>query len=113
MLLSELSPRLIRIGEGGEMIEVQTLAESEALDFTCPLCIQGEGFKHPDGEVMYHSTYILNENMKQSAFDGHNKWVMSGELENLTVIPSILFKQPCGAHFYIRNGEIVGLTEEK
>lgn len=102
MLLSELKPELIFINGDGSFDVVKTLEESHGLFFDCPLCL-GKNPEFP------HQTFILNENAIQEG----NKWNMSGELENLSVVPSILFRLPCGAHFWIRNGEIVGLTEEK
>lgn len=96
MLLSELNPKLVFINPDGTFKDVETLAESQALVFECP-CDKCQANKE-----FPHETFILNENATQEGL----KWIMTGELENLTVAPSILFKYPCGAHFYIRDGEI-------
>lgn len=110
MKLTDLNPELYDAGGPGILNadgSPSTPRTGVLLSFDCPKCGPELGAKH--GNVMCN----LNPAMDGTPYAGQGpRWNRTGEtFETMTLEPSILVTpdhgRGCGAHFYIRNGEIV------
>ena len=105
MRLSELNPEFVDaggpgvLGADGAVLPRRT---GVMLAFDCPVCGPEKGAKH--GGIMCY----LSPAIDGTPYVGEGpKWTRTGDtFDTLTLSPSIL-NRTCGAHFYIRNGEIV------
>jgi hypothetical protein len=106
MKITELNARFIRRNEQG-FENVDTIAEAEGLLFVCPVCYKAEG----NTTVGAHSIICWRPSVPQNIDPKPGRWEFVGtSLDDLTLTAaasSIFLTVPgCGAHFYIRNGEI-------
>lgn len=87
-------------------ISVETIQEADGLSFLCPVCFIANA-----GPVGTHSIMCWRPRISQDVSPKPGRWEFEGTgLDDLTLVAgssSILLTGPgCGAHFYIRNGEI-------
>lgn len=82
------------------------IAGADGLGFLCPKCFAKNG-----GPVGTHSMRCWAEHVSQDHYPKPGRWPMTGTgLHDVTLSPSIQITGGCGAHFWIRGGEIVDLT---
>ena len=109
MKLTELEPELYRYdgatdSGGHHFARASSLADADAVMSLCPKCFAANG-----GPVGTHSILgsLAGRNMPHEA-DPNPRWHVSGQsLDNLTLSPSILFKDGCGWHGWITTGAAV------
>lgn len=105
MKLSELEPKFIAKPDAdGIMRFMETI--SDGLQFLCPVC-----FKANSGAVGTHSIICWQPHVPQTVTPGPGRWKFKGtSFHDLTLVAgssSIFLTGPgCGAHFFIKNGEI-------
>lgn len=103
MKLIDLEPELIRRTGEGSFCEVSTLADADGLLFLCPACYKAKGT--PEG---VHCIVCWSPKVPREVSPGPGRWVLSGvTLRDITLHPSIHVQGGCGAHFFVRDGEIV------
>lgn len=105
--LTDLEPRFLRHESDTSWREVQTIAEADGISFVCPQCFKANGMKRPG----VHSVICWQPRVPASTSPGPGRWTFSGTgYRDLTLSAkssSIHLTGPgCGAHFFIRNGEI-------
>lgn len=98
MRLSELEPEWLKWTDDHHFSRVSTRAEADGIFFVCPKCFAANGNQRPGVHGVITSP-------------GLGRWQMIGDsFENLTLVAgssSVHLTGPgCGAHFFIRNGNI-------
>jgi hypothetical protein len=91
-------------------VPVDAIAEADGVQFLCPKCFIANG-----GDVGTHSIMCWRPRVPADVDPKPGRWELDGTgLDDLTLragSSSILLSGPgCGAHFFIRNGSIEGLT---
>lgn len=108
MRLSELEPEFLKLcdPEGKSYRTDATFEDCDGLFLLCPVC-----FKNNAGRVGTHGIICWKPHVPQTIQPTPGRWPQTGGgFENLTLTPSIFLTGPgCGAHFFITNGEIVGV----
>ncbi len=107
--LRQLDADLIKLGEtvdGGTVLTpVNRLEEADGVMFLCPACYRKNG-----GPRGTHTVVCWRRGVDMKHRPGPGRWLFTGEtVANLTLEPSVHLTsdQGCGAHFYIRHGDIV------
>lgn len=110
MKLSELEPEFLKITGDKTSEYVKTPAEADGVMFVCPKCLHNNGYRRPG----VHSVICWEPNVPQTREPKPGRWKMEGSgFHDLTLVAgssSVLIRKEeggCGAHFFIRNGEIV------
>ena len=87
---------------------VENIEDADGVAFLCPLCVQTNG-----GRVCTHAVICWRPRVPPDVDPKPGRWEFQGTgLDDLTLISrcagssSILLKGGCGAHFFIRNGQI-------
>lgn len=106
MKITELNARFIRRNDLG-FENVEDIAEADGLFFVCPVCYKTQG----NTVVGAHSIICWRPQVPANIDPKPGRWEFIGTcLDDLTLTAaasSIFLTGPgCGAHFYIRNGEI-------
>jgi hypothetical protein len=106
MRLSELEPQFLAWDDDKHFHHVPTLTEADGIIFVCPKCLHEKGTRPG-----VHSVICWEPNVPQTTSPIPGRWEMQGTgFEDLTLVAgssSIFLTGPgCGAHFWIRNGEI-------
>jgi len=102
MKLTDLEPKFRKLNEAGQLQEVETIEEAEVVTYLCPKCFLKNG-----GAVGTHLFMTPNKKLQPGTLGGKIYWEWTGKgMDDLTTNPSILDVGGCGAHFYIKNGEI-------
>jgi len=112
--LRDLDPHFLKIvdaklwrfkGEDGES-EV-SIKEADGIVFMCPKCFATNG-----GLVGTHSVICWRPQVSQDIPPGPGRWEFQGTgYADLTLVAgssSVALKGGCEAHFFVRNGEIIG-----
>lgn len=111
MRLTELEPRFLKVEDERSFRDVDAIAEADGVMFVCPLCLKNQAMTRPG----VHSVICWRPRVPQTIPPVPGRWEFSGNgYEDLTLTAgssSILLTSPegCGAHFWITNGEIVGI----
>lgn len=107
MRLSELEPKFMKRIDSNHF---RTQSEKEGADgikFLCPVC-----FAKNAGSVGTHGVICWEPSVPQDTSPTPGRWQMQGTgFEDLTLVAgssSILLNSGCNAHFFIKNGEIIG-----
>lgn len=108
MKLLELNPQLLkRIDDRSYRSEGVPFAEADGILFLCPKC-----FIANNGPVGTHSVLCWRPHVPQTMSPKPGRWDFQGtSVEDLTLVAgssSVLLTGGCCAHFFVRNGEIVG-----
>lgn len=106
MKLAELEPRFMRREDDHHFQDVESIDEADGIIFLCPVC-----FKANNGPVGTHAIICWRPRVPQTTSPTPGRWEFEGSgIDDLTLVAgssSILLNGPgCGAHFFIRNGEI-------
>jgi hypothetical protein len=110
MRLRELEAEFRHSPDGQVSRPVPTLADANCIWFLCPKC-----FAKNKGSVGTHwiCCWFRGRGVGDDWLPKPGRWTPSGTgLDDLTFVPppdstSVLLTSGCGAHFHIRNGEIV------
>jgi hypothetical protein len=108
MKLAELEPTFLkRTGATHWQCEDVARDQADGIMFLCPKCFVAKG-----GPMGTHSIICWQPNVPQDTSPTGGRWTMEGTgFADLTLVAassSILLTGGCNAHFFIRNGEIVG-----
>lgn len=105
MKLTELKPEFLKIESERSYRKTDDIKEADGVFFLCPVC-----FKKNNGEKGTHYAICWRPHVPFTFKPVPGRWEFSGTgYEDLTLIngsSSILFQGGCGAHFFIKNGEI-------
>jgi hypothetical protein len=95
MKLADLEPYFLKIeDERTFRFEGVSINEADGVWFECPKCRN-------------HSIRCWQPHVPQAISPTGGRWPFSGSgLDDLTLTPSISLESSCGAHFFVRNGEI-------
>lgn len=108
MRLTELEPEFLkREAPDRWQCEGVSKAEADGVLFLCPVCLVAKG-----GRVGCHAVICWQPNVPQDTSPTGGRWRMEGTgFDDLTLVAgssSVQIVGGCNAHFYVRNGEIVG-----
>lgn len=107
MKLTELDPKFLTKPDAeGIMHFVDSIQQGDGLEFLCPVC-----FKANNGPIGTHSIICWQPHVPQSVSPGPGRWKFEGtgfsDISLVAGSSSIFLNGPgCGAHFFIKNGEI-------
>jgi hypothetical protein len=105
MKLQELNPHFLKIVDDRTNHRVDNIKEADGLLFLCPVC-----FEKNNGAVGTHSIICWQPHVPQTRSPKPGRWNFIGTGYNDLTLQagssSILLKGDCGAHFFIKNGEI-------
>lgn len=107
MRLTELSPQFLKWETDALFSHVDAIGDADGIIFVCPLCLKNNEGHRPG----VHSVLCWEPNVPQTTPPTPGRWEMQGTgYDDLTLVAgssSVLLTGPgCGAHFFIRNGEI-------
>lgn len=105
--LTDLEPRFLKVMSPAVRQFVETLEEADGVEFVCPLCLANQDMHRPG----VHGVICWEPDVPLEISPGPGRWTMQGTgLHDLTLVAgssSIHLQGPgCGAHFFIKNGEI-------
>ena len=107
MRLAELEPKFLRRDDDRHFAEVESIGEADGIRFLCPVC-----FAKNSGPKGTHGVICWSPKVPQTTSPVPGRWEMHGSgVDDLTLVAgssSVLLNGGCGAHFFVRNGEIVG-----
>ena len=109
MKLRDLEPKLLRITDERTYYHGDdvTVAAADGVEFLCPRCFETNG-----GPVGTHAIICWRPNVPQTFYPVPGRWELVGtNYDDLTLegekSSSVLLDGPgCGAHFFVRNGEV-------
>jgi hypothetical protein len=109
--LTDLGPKFLTVTTplGSFFTDGTDIAVADGLLFLCPVC-----FKTNAGPIGTHSIICWRPRIPQTIGPTPGRWEMLGTgFDDLTLragSSSVFLQGPgCGAHFFITNGEIVGV----
>lgn len=107
MKLTELEPEFLAWKDDAHFQCVDSLTEADGISFVCPTCFKANGHQRPG----VHSIICWEPNVPQTTSPKPGRWEMQGTgYHDLTLVAgssSVHLTGPgCGAHFYIRDGEV-------
>lgn len=86
---------------------VDNIKEADGIEFICPKCFELNNYERPG----VHPIICWEPNVPQTINPIPGRWNLIGtslkDLELKAGSSSILLTSGCGAHFFIRNGQIV------
>jgi hypothetical protein len=99
--LTDLEPQFLKITSPTTYHHVETIAEADGIMFLCPKCFAT------------HSILCWRPRVDASHRPGPGRWEFEGASYNdLTLVAGsssvFLTGDGCKAHFFVRNGEIIG-----
>lgn len=107
MRLIDLEPQFLHIKDADHYAYVSTVAEADGVSFLCPKC-----FKENGSSVGTHQVLCWRPSVSQDVSPKPGRWEFQGSgYADLTLVAgssSIFLSGPdgCGAHFFIRNGNV-------
>jgi len=105
--LSQLEPQFLARVDDKNFRHVFSLAEADGICFVCPKCLQDASMHRPG----VHSVICWRPQVLQTTSPTPGRWEFEGTgIDDLTLVAgssSVLLTSGCGAHFYVRNGEII------
>lgn len=109
MRLEQLDAHFLKRVDASHFKHVDSLSEADGVQFLCPKC-----FQQNNGPVGTHSVICWSPSVPQDTRPTPGRWSLSGSgLHDLTLTAassSVLLNGGCAAHFFVQNGEIVGLS---
>jgi len=103
MKLTQLDPQFLKTADNHSLKYIDDILQADGILFLCPKC-----FENNNGAIGTHSIICWKPHVPQTTVPTGGRWTFEGtSYANLTLSPSILIKDCCCAHFFIRNGEIV------
>jgi len=103
MRLTQLDPQFLKAIDSRSLKHVDDLSQADGVLLHCPKCFVTNG-----GPIGTHSIICWKPHVPQTVTPKGGRWKFDGTgYADLTLSPSILIKDDCGAHFFIRNGEII------
>ncbi len=109
MKLRKLEPEFLKLQSANSFRRGISMAGTDGIWFLCPKCFQANG-----GPVGTHHVLCWRPHVPQSIKPGPGRWEWTGtSFDDLSLVAgssSILLLSGCKAHFFVTNGEIVGLT---
>jgi hypothetical protein len=109
MRLLDLKPRFLHRENDKSFSFVENIGDADGVSFLCPKCFEQNG-----GPAGTHSVICWQPHVPETTYPIPGRWKFEGtDLEDLTLVmgsSSVLLASPpgCGAHFYVRVGEIIG-----
>lgn len=110
MRLTELEPEFLKLcdPEGKSHRTDATFEDCDGLFFLCPVCFKANG-----GNVGTHGVICWKPHVPQTIQPTPGRWSQTGSgFHDLSLVAgssSVLLQGGCNAHFFIQNGEIVGV----
>ena len=107
MKLTELEPQFLKRVDDVHHQTVETINEADGIRFVCPRCLVDKGARPG-----CHPILCWRPHVPQTTTPIPGRWefegVGYGDLTLVAGSPSVHLTSPggCGAHFYIRNGEV-------
>src|SRR5229473_7713335 len=109
MRLRDLDAKFLKREDSHHFRFVATITEADGVKFLCPKCFAVNG-----GPVGTHAVICWAPSVPQDTNPTPGRWELVGtDIDNLTLragSSSVLLKGGCGAHFFVQNGAIEGLT---
>ena len=106
-LAGELEGQFIKVIDENSWRDVDAIGDADGVIFLCPKCYQDNG-----GSVGTHSVLCWSPKVPLTITPVPGRWNLTGTgLSDLTLVAgssSVLLTSGCQAHFFVRNGEIVG-----
>jgi hypothetical protein len=109
--LTDLEPQFLayRGGPDGSFWNVDTIGEANGIFFVCPKCMHEQKMYRPG----VHGVICWDPSVPQTVRPIPGRWKLEGtgyhDLSLTAGSSSILLTGPgCGAHFFVKNGEITG-----
>lgn len=108
MKLLDLEPQFLKRTDDTSWRRVDSLAEADGVLFVCPKCLEERGSRPG-----VHSIICWDPSVPQTTSPKPGRWNLVGTgLADLSLVAgssSVLLTSPdgCGAHFFVRDGEIV------
>lgn len=107
MRLVELEPEFLKLNDSRHFGFVETIGEADGIRFLCPKC-----FSDNKGNIGTHGVICWKPSVPQAVRPNPGRWELQGTgFDDLTLVAglsSVALKGGCEAHFFIRNGEIIG-----
>lgn len=105
MKLADLEPQFLKLEVPDGWLHVDSIDEADGVLFVCPKCFATQG--RPGS----HSVLCWRPRVSQDHDPKPGRWEFEGTgYHDLTLVAgssSVLLTGPgCGAHFYVRNGQI-------
>jgi hypothetical protein len=105
--LTDLEPQFLKIEEPDTWKHVDDIVDCDGVLFVCPKCLNDTG-KRPG----CHSVLCWRPHVPLTQSPGPGRWDFEGtgysDLSLVAGSSSVLLTGPgCGAHFFVRQGEIV------
>lgn len=106
MKLAELEPQFVRRTGHDEWEDVDSVDDADGILFLCPKCFETNG-----GPRRTHMVLCWRPGVPQTQAPRPGRWEMEGTgYDDLTLVAgssSVFLKGPgCGAHFFVRDGQI-------
>ena len=108
MRLVELEPEFLKWTDDHHFQRIDTIQGADGVMFLCPVCFQTN-----NGPVGTHAVICWAPQVPQTTYPVPGRWQLQGTgYQDLTLVAgssSVFLNSPggCGAHFYVRNGEII------
>lgn len=108
MKLTDLDPQFLHIDDSSHYAHVAHVEDADGVSFLCPKCFVANG-----GPVRTHQILCWRPRVSQDISPTPGRWEFEGTgYHDLTLVAgssSILLSNPdgCGAHFFIRRGDVV------
>lgn len=105
MKLIELQPEFLKIKDKRSYFKTDNIKEADGIFFLCPVC-----FLKNNGAKGTHYAICWQPHVSLDFKPTPGRWEFLGTgFNDLTLVngsSSVLFQDGCGAHFFIKNGEI-------
>lgn len=107
MRLTDLEPQFLKWIDDKTFQHVDALADADGIFFVCPKCLEASGARSG-----VHGVICWGPQVPQTTSPTPGRWELRGTgYDDLTLVAgssSVLLTGPgCGAHFFVRGGEIV------
>lgn len=109
MKLVDLEAEFLKRTDDSHFHRAASIAEADGIIFVCPKCYAANG----NSRIGVHSVICWSPSVPQTTRPVPGRWNLVGtSLADLSLVAgssSVLLLGPgCGAHFFVRNGQIEG-----
>jgi hypothetical protein len=105
LTVRDLEGEFLRITGDKTFRRTQEIAGADGIMFCCPKCFPEKG-----GSVGTHSIICWSPHVAEHMRPGPGRWSLQGSsIDDVSLVASsssILLDGGCGAHFFVRNGQI-------